>query len=71
MVKVKDLTDISDNDYQERQNEYMLCQDCGEICGGTRGDYWSMGNDHTFVCNCGSENIALVVDVTTIKIIKV
>lgn len=71
MIKVRDLTDIGDGDYNKRQNEYMLCQDCGEKCGGTRGDYWSMGTDHIFVCVCGSKNIALVKDITTIKIVKV
>ena len=72
MVQRKDLVDIGDNDYDQRQGEYMLCQDCGESLGGTRGDYFNCSMDYIFRCiNCGSENIAIVKDITTQKIIKI
>ena len=71
MVQRKDLVDICDNNYNQRQGEYMSCQDCGESFGGTRGDYWSCTMDYVFSCPvCGSENIALVRDITTQNIIK-
>lgn len=70
MVKVENLTDIGDKDYEKRLGEYMLCQDCGKQWGGTRGDYWNCPKDHIFTCpECNSDNIALV-DITTQKIIK-
>ncbi len=74
MVQRKDLVDISDNDYQQRQGEYMQCQDCGESFGGSYGDYFMQSMDCIFKCPnpyCGSENIALVKDVITQKIIKI
>ncbi len=72
MVQRKDLVDISDNDYQQRQGEYMQCQDCGESFGGTRGDFFSLEMDHIFKCsNCGSKNVALVKDIITIEIVKI
>ena len=75
MVQRKDLVDIGDNDYSQRQSEYMQCQDCGEnLGGGTRGDYFTTSMDYIFKCSnprCRSENIALVKDITTQKIIKI
>ncbi len=71
MVKRKDLVDVGDSNYNQRQKEYMICQDCGEIIGGTRGDYWEYSMDYVFKCSkCKSENIAIVVDIKTQKIIK-
>ena len=72
MVQRKDLVDIGDNDYQQRQDEYIQCQDCGESFGGTRGDYFSVPMDYTFKCiNCGSKNVALVKDIITTEIVKI
>jgi predicted RNA-binding Zn-ribbon protein involved in translation (DUF1610 family) len=60
MIKRKDLTDIGDKNYNIKQGEYMECQECGEVIGGTRGDYWQCPMDHVFVCpDCGSDDIAL------------
>ncbi len=74
MVQRKDLVDINDNNYNQRQGEYMLCQDCGEnLGGGTRGDYFTIEMNTIFRCPnpvCRSENIALVKDITTQNIIK-
>ena len=72
MVQRKDLVDISDSDYQQRQGEYMQCQDCGESFGGTCGDFFLLPMDYVFHCpECDSKNIALVRDVTTQEIIKI
>ena len=73
MVKRKDLTGVGDKDSFVRQGEYMACQqpDCDGILGGTRGDYFELSMDYIFTCPvCGSDNIAIVKDVTTQKIIK-
>ncbi len=73
MVQVKDLVDISDDDYKQRQGEYVKCLDCGASFGGTRGDYWKLSPDFVFKCDdpdCRSENLALVKDVTTTITIK-
>ena len=74
MVQRKDLVDIGDNNYSQRQSEYMQCQDCGESFGGTRGDYFTTSMNHIFKCPnpiCRSENIALVKDITIIEIVKI
>lgn len=72
MVKRKDLTDIGDGNYHQRRGEYMLCQDCENSWGGTRGDYWRYLMDDIFSCSeCDGVNIALVKDVTTQIVIKV
>ena len=61
MIKRKDLVDIGDADYKQRQNEFMECQDCGYEFGGTRGDYFTIPMDYVFHCyDCNSENIAIV-----------
>lgn len=71
MVKRKDLVDISDNDYQQRQDEFMQCQDCGTEFGGTQGDYWTADMNCTLCCpECNSNNIALVKKVCQNVIIK-
>ena len=71
MVQKKDLVDISDKDYNQRQGEYMQCRDCGESFGGTQGDYFYFDMHYAFECQkCGSENIVLVKDIITQKIIK-
>ncbi len=70
MVRRKDLTDVGDDDYKQRQSEYMLCQDCEEIIGGTRGDYFQVSHDYIFTCpNCESDNIAIVKDIVTQEIV--
>jgi len=67
MVKRKDLVDIIDDDYQQRQNEFMQCRNCGFGFGGTRGDYFAMAMDDVFTCGeCGSKDIALVKEMRTI-----
>ena len=74
MVQRKDLVDIGDNDYQQRQGEYIQCQDCGESFGGTRGDFFMQPMDYIFKCpdpDCNGQNVALVKDIITQKIIKV
>ena len=71
MVQRKDLASVEDRDWPQRQKEYMKCQDCGASMGGTRGDYYSVPMEHIFKCaSCGSQNVKIVVDVTTQKIIK-
>lgn len=71
MIARKDLVDIGDVDYHDRQGEYMLCQHCSMSFGGTRGDYWQMAMDAVFHCaDCQSDNIALVRDVTTTVRVK-
>lgn len=73
MVQVKDLVDISDADYKQRQGEYIKCLVCGASFGGTRGDYFQLSFDFVFKCDntdCRSENLALVKDVKTTTIIK-
>ena len=70
MIQRKDLVDIADEDYRDRQGEYMVCQVCGNIMGGTRGDYWQYPMDYVFACNCRSEDIALVKDVLQQVIVK-
>lgn len=72
MIKRKDLVDISDEDYDTRQNEFMQCQDCGEILGGTQGDFFMMPMNEVFVCpECNGENIALVRNVTKTVVVKI
>lgn len=71
MIKRRDLVGISDADYATRQGEFMQCQDCGELIGGTRGDYWIMAIDDSFKCpECGSEKIAIARQVCKIVIVK-
>jgi Zn finger protein HypA/HybF involved in hydrogenase expression len=68
MVKRKDLVDVGDENYHQRQNEVMQCQDCNELIGGTRGDYWHLPMEHIFECpTCGSTNLHLVTPVTYYK----
>ena len=73
MVQRKNLTDISDNDYEQRQGEYIKCLICGHSFGGTRGDYFDLPMDYIFKCpisDCGTDNLALVKDITITKIIS-
>jgi Zn finger protein HypA/HybF involved in hydrogenase expression len=71
MVRRRDLVDISDKDYRQRQNEYVECQDCGYSFGGTRGDYFMIPMDSSFTCdNCGGKNLALVKDKVITEIIE-
>ena len=71
MVRRKDLADIGDSDFSLRQREYMQCQECFAVIGGTRGDYWQYALDHVFHCpECKSDNIAIVQDRITQEIIK-
>ncbi len=61
MIRRKDLADTGDKDYNARQGEFMQCQDCEEVLGGTRGDFFMMAMDEAFNCPmCSSVNIALV-----------
>ena len=71
MVKRKDLVDISDKDYKQRQGEFIQCQECGDFFGGIQGDYFAMEPNDIFTCpGCKSENLALVKEVRTIEIVK-
>ncbi|HDY87751.1 MAG TPA: hypothetical protein ENH82_06485 [bacterium] len=71
MVKRKDLVDISDDDYKQRQGEFMQCQECGFEFGGTQGDYFMRPMEYVFQCSdCRGYNIALVKTIKTIKIIN-
>ena len=71
MIMRKDLADIGDKDYDKRRGEFMQCQDCGEEFGGTRGDFFTIHMDYILYCpECGSENLALVRNVTTTVILK-
>lgn len=71
MIRRKDLVDISDKDYKQRQTEFMQCQDCGREFGGTQGDFFTIRMDYILYCpECGSENIAIVKNVITTVILK-
>ena len=71
MVRRKDLVDIGDVDYLQRQGEFMQCQDCGTEFGGTRGDYFNLPMDEVFCClDCGSEDVVLVRRESKIVIVK-
>ena len=71
MIRRKDLVDVGDADYKERQGEFMQCLDCGVEIGGTRGDFFSVVMDFVFICmGCGSENIAIVKIVRKTVIVK-
>lgn len=71
MITRKDLVDISDADYGTRRDEFMQCQDCGHMFGGTRGDFFLMPMDEVFACpGCRSENIAIVQRVSKIEVVK-
>jgi len=71
MIKRKDLVDIGDSNYQQRQDEFMQCQECGHEFGGTQGDYFTIHMDYALHCpDCNSENIALVKATRVITIIK-
>ena len=61
MIMRKDLTDVGDADYRDRQSEFIRCMDCGMESGGTRGDFWELAMDTFLRCGqCGSENLAIV-----------
>ena len=61
MTMRKDLVDVGDSDYDNRQREFMECQECGNEIGGTRGDYWQLPMNHVFACpECGSKDVILV-----------
>ena len=66
----KDLTDICDSDYQQHIGEFILCPECDDEMGGTRGDYWSLPMEHVFKCPCGNADLQLVRRITKIEIIK-
>lgn len=71
MVMRKDLVDIGDINYHERQGEYLNCRNCGYAFGGTRGDYFLFDMDDILSCAyCGSQDLAIVRDVTTQFIVK-
>ncbi len=71
MIRRKDLVGIGDKDYKTRQNEFMQCQNCGEDFHGTQGDFFTIHMDYLLYCpECGSDNIALVKNVTTTVILK-
>lgn len=71
MVKRENLVNITDDDYKERQGEYMKCYDCGNTMGGTQGDFFSIPMRYVIHCgDCGSENLALVKDVKSTIVLK-
>lgn len=71
MIMRKDLVDIGDADYKQRQGEFMQCQDCGCEFGGTRGDFFMTNMEATMDCpECESDNIALVRKVCKNVIVK-
>ncbi len=72
MIKRKDLVDISDKDWPQRQGEFLVCQECGnDEIGGTQGDYFMMAMNDIFTCPvCESENMALARNITTQEIIE-
>jgi DNA-directed RNA polymerase subunit RPC12/RpoP len=56
MIRVRDLVDIADPDFEERQGEIFLCLDCGGESGGTRGDFFMLSDDDELRCPyCGGE----------------
>ena len=71
MIKRKDLVDIGDADFAFRRDEFMKCQDCGEVIGGTRGDFFMLSMEGIFYCTeCESTNIAIVKIVEKTVIVK-
>jgi hypothetical protein len=69
MVRRKDLVDIGDNNYKQRQGEFLVCKDCGQESGGTRGDFFMLSQEAELKCNCNGE-LSLVKAIREIKIIK-
>lgn len=70
MIRRKDLVGISDQDYKERQGEFMLCRTCGQHIGGTRGDYFMIGMNDFFRCSCGSRDLCLCKVTHELKLIR-
>ena len=71
MIRRKDLVDISDKNYKQREGEFMQCQDCGEEFGRTQDDFFTIHMDYLLYCpECDSENLALVKNVTQTVILK-
>ena len=71
MIRRKDLVDIGDGDYQARQEEFMECQDCDAVIGGTRGDFFMADMNWIINCpECGNDDIALVRKVCKNVIVK-
>jgi hypothetical protein len=69
MVRRRDLVDIGDNNYRDRASEFLLCKDCGQESGGTRGDFFMLPLEAELKCNCGGE-LVIVKAIRKIKIIK-
>lgn len=62
MIKRKDLTDIGDEDYRQRRDEFIQCQNCCLEFGGTRGDFWDLSLDHVLICpDCGLRDALAIV----------
>ena len=53
----KDLVDVGDEDYKERQGEFLMCPTCFLESGGTsRGDLWDHPMDFRLCCpECGGD----------------
>lgn len=61
MIKRKDLVDVGDENYNKRQGEFMLCRECENEIGGTRGDFFMVDMNYIFKCGeCKSKNLVLV-----------
>jgi len=71
MVMKKDLVDVGDKDYDQRQGEFVFCPKCSNEFGGTRGDYFLASPEHIFVCDvCTNKDLQLVRRVCTLEVIK-
>jgi hypothetical protein len=69
MVRRKDLVDIGDKNYEQRSGEFLLCNDCGQESGGTRGDFFMLPLEAEIKCNCGGD-LSIVKAIRQIKVIK-
>lgn len=71
MIRRKDLVDIADKDYNKRQGELIVCQDCNWEGGATRGDLFMLSFDAVLICpDCKSDNLALAKIRTELVFIK-
>jgi Zn finger protein HypA/HybF involved in hydrogenase expression len=71
MVRVKDLVDVGDKNYDKRQGEVMYCNNCDSEIGGTRGEIFMTDKEQVMTCpECGSDKISLVKKVTRYEVVK-
>jgi hypothetical protein len=65
-VTVADLRDYSGLDLPSSHVRVLHCPECGAINSASRGDYFSVPQDHVFTCECGAE-LDLVRRIVTVE----